>query len=65
MHAADDEDIDIAVQAARKAFNGTWRDMDTSDRGDLLNNLAVLIKEHAKVLATIDTWDSGTPILLF
>lgn len=60
MHAADGEDIDIAVRAARKAFTGTWRDMDTSHRGDLLNKLAALIKEHAKVLAIIDTWDSGT-----
>ncbi|KAF9891325.1 hypothetical protein FE257_004180 [Aspergillus nanangensis] len=62
VHGADGKDVDIAVQAARRAFRGKWRDMDTSDRGDLLNKLAALIQEHAKVLATIDTWDSGNTI---
>ncbi|MGE5755917.1 MAG: aldehyde dehydrogenase family protein, partial [Planctomycetaceae bacterium] len=41
---ADAADIDLAVKAARKAFNrsGPWRKMDARDRGRLMNRLADL-----------------------
>ncbi|PGH15174.1 hypothetical protein AJ79_02539 [Helicocarpus griseus UAMH5409] len=57
--AAGSEDVDIAVNAARRAFDGKWREMDTSFRGDLLHKLATLVEQHADVLATIDAWDNG------
>src|SRR5262249_38292842 len=41
----DAADIDLAVQAARKAFDsGPWRKIDARDRGRLLNKLADLIE---------------------
>lgn len=49
----------MAVEAARRAFNGEWRSMDTSVRGELLYKLAGLVEQHADVLATIDAWDNG------
>ena len=63
MHAADTKDVDMAVEAARRAFNGEWRTLDTSVRGELLYKLAGLIEQHADVLATIDAWDNGTRVL--
>src|SRR5512143_3229727 len=61
---ADAADIDLAVKAARKAFNrsGPWRKMDARDRGRLMNRLADLIEEHVDELAELETLDNGKPI---
>lgn len=61
VHAAESEDVDKAVTAARAAFNGPWRDLPPSERGDLLYKLSQLVEEHKEVLATIETWDNGKP----
>lgn len=62
VYAADPEDVDLAVKAARKAFkNPSWRDISPSDRGALMFKLAQLIEENREVLATIETWDNGKP----
>ena len=37
---ADAADVDKAVQAARKAFNGEWRQISATARGNLLYRLA-------------------------
>lgn len=59
VHAAEPEDVDKAVEAARAAFKGPWRDMATSQRGDLMIELSRLIHENRELLATIETWDNG------
>ncbi len=57
------EDIDLAVKAARKAFDsGPWRAMDARDRGRLLYKLADLIEENIDDLAELETLDNGKPI---
>ncbi|ORY19694.1 aldehyde dehydrogenase-like protein [Clohesyomyces aquaticus] len=62
VYAAGPEDVDIAVTAARKAFKDpSWRDMDTTARGDLMYKFAELIEQHKETLATIETWDNGKP----
>lgn len=55
------EDIDIAVKAARKAFQpgSEWRKMDPSKRGDLLNKLADLIERDATYLASLEAKNTG------
>jgi aldehyde dehydrogenase (NAD+) len=59
----DAADIDLAVQAARKAFDsGPWRKMDARDRGRLLNKLADLIDQNIDELAELETLDNGKPI---
>jgi aldehyde dehydrogenase (NAD+) len=59
----DAADIDLAVKAARKAFeSGPWRTMDARDRGRLLNKLADLIESHSDELAELETLDNGKPI---
>src|SRR6266699_6922647 len=42
----DSEDINLAVKAARKAFEGAWRKMTASDRGRLIWKLGDLIEAH-------------------
>jgi len=44
VHAAEPEDVDKAVEAARAAFaNPTWRDMAPTERGDLMYKLSQLV----------------------
>ena len=59
----DAADIDLAVKAARKAFDtGPWRKADARDRGRLLYKLADLIEENIDELAELETLDNGKPI---
>ena len=59
----DAPDIDLAVKAARKAFDsGPWRKLDARDRGRLLNKLADLIEKNIVELAELETLDNGKPI---
>jgi len=59
---ADKADVDKAVAAARKAFEGKWSKMSARDRGRLLYKLSQLIEEHAGELAALETNDNGKPI---
>ena len=59
----DKEDIDLAVKAARQAFEtGPWAKMDARDRGALLIKLADLLEENFDELAALETLDNGKPI---
>lgn len=59
----DKADIDLAVKAARKAFEeGPWPKMNASERGRLLNRLADLIEKNADELAALESLDNGKPI---
>ena len=59
----DAADVDLAVKAAREAFeNGPWSKMDARDRGRLMHKLADLIEEEIDELAALETLDNGKPI---
>ena len=59
----DKEDIDLAVKAARKQFDGgEWSRMDARDRGRLMYKLADLLEAEAEELAALETLDNGKPI---
>ncbi|PYS24036.1 MAG: betaine-aldehyde dehydrogenase [Acidobacteria bacterium] len=59
---ADKADVDKAVAAARKAFEGKWSKMSARDRGRLLYKLSQLIERDAAQLAELETRDNGKPI---
>ena len=60
---ANAEDVDLAVKAARKAFeSGPWPQMDARDRGRLLHRLADAIEQNMEELAALETLDNGKPI---
>ncbi|MFL6228307.1 MAG: aldehyde dehydrogenase family protein, partial [Pyrinomonadaceae bacterium] len=59
---ADKADIDKAVQAARRAFEGKWSKISARERGRMLYKLAGLIESRAKELAELETADNGKPI---
>src|SRR6202453_1036712 len=59
----DKQDIDLAVKAARKAFDsGPWSRMTASERGKLVWKLADLLEEHIEEFATLETLDNGKPL---
>ncbi|KAI0524043.1 hypothetical protein KFK09_003407 [Dendrobium nobile] len=56
----DKEDVDIAVKAAREAFDhGKWPRMSGFERGRILFKLADLIDQHGEELAMLDSIDAG------
>ena len=59
VYEAREDDVDIAVAAAKKAFNSSWKTADPSTRGKVLYNLADLIEKNAEVLAGIESLDNG------
>ncbi|MCA0400554.1 MAG: aldehyde dehydrogenase family protein [Proteobacteria bacterium] len=57
------EDIDLAVMAARSAFDtGPWGRMPAFERGRLLMKLSAAILEDADRLAQIEARDCGKPM---
>src|ERR671930_69143 len=58
----DKAEIDKAVAAARRAFEGKWSKVSARDRGRLLYKLAQLIESRAQELAALETADNGKPI---
>jgi aldehyde dehydrogenase (NAD+) len=59
---ADAADVEIAIKAAREAFDhGPWRKAAASHRGRLLTRLADLIEANADELAALESLDNGKP----
>ncbi|KAH6844010.1 aldehyde dehydrogenase [Alternaria alternata] len=62
VQAASEQDVDRAVQAAKKALkNPEWKQLCVTQRGRLMAKLADLMEENKMLLATIDAWDNGKP----
>nr|XP_012626348.1 retinal dehydrogenase 1 [Microcebus murinus] len=61
VEEGDKEDVEIAVKAARQAFQigSPWRTMDASERGRLLYKLADLIERDRLLLATMEAMNGG------
>jgi aldehyde dehydrogenase (NAD+) len=55
-------DVNRAVAAARRAFEGPWRTMRAAERGNLLLKWAELLKRHADEIIEIESLDGGKPI---
>ena len=58
----DAADIDLAVRAARAAFDGPWAKFSASERGKVLWRIGDLILKHLDELARLETLDAGKPI---
>lgn len=59
VHEATEKDVDIAVEAARKAFEGPWKQTPPGDRVKYLTKLADLLEENVEQLASIESLDNG------
>jgi len=59
----DRADIDLAVKAARRAFeSGPWPKMTASERGRVIWKIGDLIEKHTEEFAELETLDNGKPI---
>jgi len=58
----DAADIDLAVRAARAAFDGPWAKFSAADRGKVLWRLGDLMLKNLDDLARLETLDAGKPI---
>jgi hypothetical protein len=54
----------LAVAAARKAFNTTWKATTPADRGRMLLKLADLIERDAELLIAVESLNNGKPTSL-
>jgi len=59
---AGESDVDRAVKAARKAYNGAWSKMKPAERGKYIYRIARIIQERAREFAVIESLDGGKPI---
>ena len=61
--AGDKADIDLAVKAARKAFEtGPWSRMSATQRGKLIWKLGDLLEANIEQFAMLETLDNGKPL---
>ncbi|MCX9190338.1 betaine-aldehyde dehydrogenase [Carbonactinospora thermoautotrophica] len=56
------QDVDRAVQAARRAYETTWSKLPGKERAKYLFRIARIIQERARELAVLETLDNGKPI---
>jgi len=60
---AREADVDLAVEAARAAFEaGPWPRFSSAERQQLLLRLAELLERDAEAFARLDTLDMGMPL---
>ena len=55
-------DVDAAVAAARRAFEGDWGRLNATERGRLLMKLGQAIADNSKALAELESRDTGKPL---
>ena len=55
-------DVDLAVQAARGAFEDGWSSLRPAERAKYLFRIARLIQERSRELAVAESLDGGKPI---
>ena len=57
-------DVDRAVKAARRAFEGSWASFRPVQRERLLLKLADLLEQHADEFAELETLDNGKLLMM-
>lgn len=60
--AGTEQDVDLAVAAARSAMSGEWGRLSATDRGRILMRMSELVKQRAEQLAMIEALDVGKPL---
>ena len=57
-------EVDLAVEAATKAFHGGWKSSKPSERAAILRKIGELILQRKDELARLETLDTGKPLWL-
>ena len=56
---ANQDDVDLAVKSARKAYKEVWSKLSGKERGKYIYRIARLIQERAREFAVIESLDGG------
>jgi aldehyde dehydrogenase (NAD+) len=56
------EDVGLAVDAARRAFDDVWASMPGRERAKYLFRIARMLQERSREFAVLETLDGGKPI---
>ncbi len=59
---ADAEDVALAVESARDAFENGWSDIAPSERAKYLFRIARILQERSREFAVLESLDGGKPI---
>jgi aldehyde dehydrogenase (NAD+) len=59
---AGEEDVELAVGAARSAFENGWSDIAPSERAKYLFRIARILQERSREFAVAESLDGGKPI---
>ncbi len=59
---ATEEDVDLAVAAARRAYDTVWSRLSPLERGKYVYRIARVIQERARELSVVESLDGGKPI---
>jgi acyl-CoA reductase-like NAD-dependent aldehyde dehydrogenase len=60
--AADVADVNTAVETAHRAWTSGWRDLAPGKRGEILFNVARVLRENIERIAQLETLHIGKPI---
>ena len=55
-------EIDQAVEAAREAYEGTWRHTTPAERARILHKIAELLRRDHEEIAQLESLDTGKPL---
>src|SRR5687768_845681 len=61
--SADSDDLNAAVDAARKALSGPWGQMSARERGRLVRKIGERLMERADEISRLETLHNGKPIM--
>lgn len=64
VHEGTEKDVDIAVDVARKALEGEWKQVTPSERGRLLTRLADFLERDIETVAAIEALDNGKGVTM-
>jgi aldehyde dehydrogenase (NAD+) len=59
---AGQEDVDLAVKAARDAFENGWSDLSPAERAKYLFRIARILQERSREFAVLESLNGGKPI---
>jgi len=59
---ANEKDVDLAIQAARSAYEKYWSKLRPIDRGKYVYRIARALQEKAREFAIVESMDGGKPI---
>ena len=62
LSAGSAADVDLAVKAARQAFDGPWRGFSPYQRQELLLDAVEVVRRNYRELAELESLDMGSPI---